>query len=54
MVRTQEKLKFTCNKPHNGGALRKSDAFSRKVSQAAKANYFPMVGPVLIFIPEVV
>ena len=55
IVRTHKKKhKFTCNKPQNDRALCKSDAFSRKVSQAAKDNYFPMVGPILIFIPKFV
>lgn len=52
--KTYTKLKFTCNKPQNDRVLCKSGAFSRKVSQAAKDNYFPMVGPILIFIPKFV
>lgn len=53
IVRTQEKLELVCNKPQNGRALCESDTLSRKVRQAAKDNYFPMVGPILVYIPEV-
>lgn len=53
IVRTQEKPELVCNKPQNGRALCQSDTLSRKVRQAAKDNYVPMVGPISVYIPEV-